>query len=220
MAKSNSETSAEKIAAEEIARLATLGDEALQDEMDRNWLAPSDPEVYTIWMRLHEIGLGDAFQRITSATPEDLEEVNLRFELEAEGVTDDEEVEERVAEFRDQRIPFGDRFLAGEFPQPQPGEVRDLHAQLVEFGLLDVAMALPVEMLKSIGWHESFPKFSGHIPRSPDEDDEPAWPESWRTAAAEYCTRLRAEFVALAGAAGAKTATDLLNRVTARMTRE
>src|SRR5262245_52549807 len=52
---------ARRLAAVEIARLASLGDDALHEEMDRNWLAPADPEVYSIWMRLYELGLGDVF---------------------------------------------------------------------------------------------------------------------------------------------------------------
>jgi len=126
---------ARRLAADEITRLASLTDDTLHEEMDRNWLAPADPEVYSVWMRLYELGLGDVFLKHTSATPEELEEINLRFELEAAGVTDEDEVESQLDELREQRTPFSERLLAGEFPQPGAGELSDLVARLVQAGL-------------------------------------------------------------------------------------
>lgn len=207
---------ARRLAADEISRLASLSDEALHDEMDRNWLAPSDPEVYAIWLRLYELGLGDAFQKFTGATPDDVEEVNLRFELEAAGVIDEEEVDRQVDEFRQRRTPFSDRLLAGEFSQPHAGEIPELLELLVNLGLPEVAQALPLEILKSIVWHENYSNSSRQIPRSPDETRAPLGPAAWRETAAEYCRRMRAELSALSDDRSGRVAADLIRRVQAR----
>jgi hypothetical protein len=204
------------LAADEIARLASLSDDTLHEEMDRNWLAPSDPEVYSLWMRLHELGLGEVFLKHTSATPEELEEINLRFELEAAGVTDENEVECQLDELREQRTPFSERLLAGEFPQPGAGELSDLVVRLVQAGLNDVAQALPLEILKSIVWHETCSHTSSQIPRSPDETREPLWPPDWCAASAEYCRRMQSELALLSGDRSGQVATDLVRRVLAR----
>ncbi len=207
---------ARRLAAAEIARLASLSDDTLHEEMDRNWLAPADPEVYALWMRMYELGLGDVFLKHTSATPDDVEEINMRFELEAAGVTEEDEVESQLDEFREQRIPFSERLLAGEFPQPNSGEVPELVERLVQLGLRDVALALPLEILKSILWHETCSNTSGQIPRSPDDFREPLWPPAWCEASAEYCRRMRAELAALSDDSSGQVAAELIRRVLAR----
>jgi len=79
-----------------------------------------------------------------------------------------------------------------------------------------VAQALPLEILKSIVWHETCSNTSGQIPRSPDEVREPLWPAEWRRAAAEYCRRMGAELAALSDDSAGRVAADLVRRVLAR----